>query len=115
MRANPGSASIVSTTIALPGEASRNRGIAANVGVPGMFRSSTTDLRLMSFGERQGRLDISCLSHHGEVRLPVQDTPKPAADQRVIVGEHDPDRIGNHLIASSVGHVADATGEECAG
>ena len=51
------------------------------------------DPRLMSFGERQGRLDIACFSHHGEVCLAVEHAAKPAADQRVIVGEHDPDRI----------------------
>ena len=55
------------------------------------------DPRLMSFGKRQGRLDIPGLSHDDEVRLPVKDAAKPAADQRVIVGEHDPDRIRSHL------------------
>ena len=39
-------------------------------------------------------LDVAGLGHDLEVLLAVEQQPQAAAHDRVVVGEHDPDRLG---------------------
>ena len=77
-----------------------------------MLRSSTTT-RGRCLRERQCRLDVAGFSHHGEVRLAVEHAAKPAANQRMIVGE----QIGIRSEATStpeVGHGPTLLARHCA-
>ncbi len=68
-------------------------------------------VRLMAADVAPRLLDVTGLGDHLEVRLFVEQQAEPAAHHRMIVSEHDPDRLAGGVCARvvRVGHAANAT------
>jgi hypothetical protein len=51
-------------------------------------------MRVMAAHVALGAVDVACLGDDLEIRLAVEQHPQPAANDRVIVGEHEPYLLG---------------------